>query len=389
MSRESRRRFLGALVGGSLGLPGVIRAQISTGEDPMVPLPADSLHSEPPPVVKPATPKRKKKKPGDERSELELIRPKALREGSTIAIVAPASGVARGEELDAAATLRNLGFKVKLGANLNKGYGYLSAKDDVRATEFMGFVRDPEVDCIMAVRGGYGVMRILNLIDFEEIRRNPKVIIGYSDITALVNSVYQLSGVVAFHGPMAGSSFDPYTLDSFRRTLMTTTAAGTFVESDEFTSNSFGDARASTIVSGKAQGRLVGGNLSLVTSLMGTPYDIDTRGKILFLEEVHEEPYQVDRMLTQLVLGGKLAACAGVALGRFNKCEAPRGRGGEFNLSLSLEEVVRGLLEPLKIPTMYGMSIGHIRSKLTIPVGGLATIDADARTITIDEAVVS
>ncbi len=388
MSRKSRRRFLGALVGGSLGLPGIIRAQISTGEDyPIVPDPTDSVYAEPP-VSKPSGPKKKKKKGEDERPELELIRPKALREGSTIAIVAPASGVSRGEELDAAATLRNLGFKVKMGANLNKGYGYLAATDDVRAKEFMDFVRNPEVDCIMAVRGGYGVMRILNQIDFDEIRRNPKVIIGYSDITALVNPVYQLAGVVAFHGPMAGSAFDPFTLDSFRRTLMTTSAAGTFVESDEFKSNTFGNARASTIVPGKAQGRLVGGNLSLVTSLMGTPYDIDTRGKILFLEEVHEEPYQVDRMLTQLVLGGKFSACAGVALGRFNKCEAPN-RGGEFNMSLSLEQVIRGLLEPLKIPTMYGISVGHIHSKLTIPIGALATIDADAHTITIDEAAVS
>jgi muramoyltetrapeptide carboxypeptidase len=240
----------------------------------------------------------------------------------------------------------------------------------------------------MAVRGGYGVMRILPLLDFNAIRANPKVIIGYSDITALVNPIFQRSGMIAFHGPVASSTFDRYTLDSFRRTVMSPAPAGEFAESDEFKGSVFGEARASTIVPGRAQGRLVGGNLSLVTALMGTPFDIDTAGKILFLEEISEEPYRIDRMMTQLALGGKLSACAGVALGRFNKCEAPM-RKGEFRVSLSLEQVVRGILEPLKIPTMYGLSIGHIRSKLTVPVGALATIDTEKKTITIDEAAVA
>jgi muramoyltetrapeptide carboxypeptidase len=321
------------------------------------------------------------------KEELSLIRPRALKEGSTIAIVAPASGVPQGEALDAAATLRNLGFKVKLGKYLTKGFGYLASTDENRASEFMQYVRDPEVDCIMAVRGGYGVMRILPMLDFQEIRANPKVIIGYSDITALVNAVYQRSGLIAFHGPVATSTFDPYTLDSFRRTVMQPAPAGEFTESDEFKGSVFSEARASTVVPGKAQGRLVGGNLSLVAAVMGTPYEIDTKGKILFLEEIEEEPYHVDRMLTTLAIGGKLADCAGVALGRFYKCEA--NRGGEFHVSLSIEQVVRGILEPLKIPTVYGLSIGHIKSKLTVPVGALATIDADAKTIRIDEAAVS
>jgi muramoyltetrapeptide carboxypeptidase len=321
------------------------------------------------------------------KEELALIKPRALTQGSTIAIVAPASGVLQGEQLDAAATLRNLGFKVKLGKYLTRGFGYLSATDELRAAEFMQYVRDPEVDCIMAVRGGYGVMRILPLIDFQEIRANPKVIMGFSDITALVNPIYQRSGVIAFHGPVATSSFDPYTLDSFRRTVMSAVPAGEFAESEEFRGAVFSEGRASTIVPGKAQGRLVGGNLTLVTALMGTPYEIDTQGKILFLEEIEEEPYRVDRMLTTLALSGKLAACAGVALGRFHKCEA--NGGGEFRVSLSIEQIVRGILEPLKIPTVYGLSIGHIHSKLTVPVGALATIDAEAKTITIDEAAVS
>lgn len=373
----------------------VLRAQISTGRDGGTP--SDTLRPRDS-ILTPGTPpsrdrdadrrndaRRRNARPAD---TAPLIRPAALKEGSVIAIVAPASGVARGEALDAAATLRNLGFNVKMGKHLTRDFGYLAARDEQRAEEFMSFVRDPEVNCIMAVRGGYGVMRILPMLDFDVIRANPKIIIGYSDITALVNPVYQKSGVIAFHGPVATSTFDPYTLDSFRRTLMAVTPAGEFSESSEFRGAVFSEARASTIVKGKGQGRLVGGNLSLVTAMMGTPYEIDIENKILFLEEVQEEPYRVDRMLMQLVLGGKLQKCAGVALGRFTKCEAS-SKSGEFRLSLSLEQVVRGLLEPLNIPTVYGFSIGHIKSKLTVPVGALATLDADARTIRIDEAAVS
>lgn len=393
MPIRSRRRFLRIAIGGAVAIPAALRAQIQTGRDAQTNAPVDTLRRQDS-VLPTGAPTRRQEGRGEQRRRaarptdtLPLLRPPALREGSVIAIVAPASGVVKGEALDAAATLRNLGFGVKLGRHLTRGFGYLAARDEERAEEFMSFVRDPDVNCIMAVRGGYGVMRILPLLDFDEIRANPKVIIGYSDITALVNPVFQRSRLVAFHGPVATSTFDHYTLDSFRRALMSNVPAGEFSESDEFRGAVFSESRASTIVKGKAQGRLVGGNLSLVTAMMGTPYEIDTQGKILFLEEVQEEPYRVDRMLMQLVLGGKLQSCAGVALGRFTKCEA--SRGGEFRLSLSLEQVVRGLLEPLSIPTVYGFSIGHIRSKLTVPVGALATLDADARTITIDEAAVS
>lgn len=370
-------------------MPALLKAQIAT--DPAREAsPPDSLRRGDTTLSpgRPLPPKgRDRKKRGKEGESLSLIKPPMLREGSTIAIVAPASGVARGEALDAAATLKNLGFNVKMGEHLTKDYGYLAARDELRAEEFMRFVRDPEVNCLMAVRGGYGVMRILPLLDFAVIRDNPKVIVGYSDLTALVNPIFQRSGLIAFHGPVATSSFDKYTLDSFRRTLMSGAPPGEFQESEEFSGSSFGEARASTIVPGKAQGRLVGGNLTLVTALMGTQFEIDTTGKILFLEEVEEEPYRIDRMLMQLALGGKLQACAGVAIGRFTKCEA-KVKSGEFRLSLTLEEVIRGILEPLNIPTVYGLAIGHIRSKMTVPVGALATLDSKAKTLTIDEAAV-
>lgn len=379
MNQGSRRSFIRTLVGSSLALPAVVRAQAAPDDPPVAP---DTVRTETRRV-----PPRRSRRADDDGKRLPLIKPPALIAGSTIGIVAPASGVSRGEIVEASAMLRNLGFKVMLGEFLSKGFGYLSAQDAQRADDYMRFVRDPEVDCIMAVRGGYGVMRILPLLDFEAIRENPKIHIGYSDITGLVNPIYQHSGLIAFHGPVATSSFDSYTLDSFYRTLINTNAAGVFMESAEFKGSSFTEARASTIVAGTGSGRLVGGNLSLVVALMGTKWEIDLEDSILFLEEVHEEPYRVDRMLTQLAISGKLGSCSAVALGRFTKCDV--SRGGEFAMTQSIEQVIRGILEPLGIPTVYGLSIGHVTSKLTVPVGALATLDADAKTLTIDEPAVS
>lgn len=392
MSQSGRRKFVGAMLGGVVAGPALIRAQVV--KDIELPPEGDSTDTgelKPDPAVRPDTlqqQERRHRSATNGESGPGPIKPAALKEGSTIGIVAPASGVSGREISGAVSTLERLGYAVKTGKYLTRGFGYLAESDEKRAAEFMQFVEDPDVDCVMAVRGGYGVMRILPMLDFDVIRANPKIIIGYSDITALVNAVYQKSGLIAFHGPVATSSFDSYTLDSFRRTLTAPVPAGEFVESDEYNGSSFGEARASTIVPGKATGRLVGGNLSLVSDMMGTPWEVDMAGKILFLEEIAEEPYRVDRMLTQLALSGQLARCAGVALGRFRKCEAPR-RGGAFQVSLSLEQVIRNTLEPIGVPTVYGLSIGHIGSKLTVPVGGLATLDADAKTIRFDEAAVT
>ena len=388
--RTGRRRFVGTAIGGLVGLPALLRGQEVDTTKRVVPIDSASRAE----LTRRIEERRKQLQEKREDTGLEvtpdlpLIYPPALREGSTIGVVAPASGATQSAIRSGVASLKRLGFNVKLGNHLSKGFGYLAARDEVRAEEFMKFVRDPEIDCVMAVRGGYGVMRILSMLDFEEIRANPKVIIGYSDITALVNAVYQKSGMIAFHGPVASSGYDSYSVDSFQRTLMQAAPAGTFEESNEYRGSSFVEARASTIVPGVGTGRLVGGNLSLVSDVMGTPYEIDLEGKILFLEEIAEEPYRVDRMLTQLVLSGQIQKCAGVALGRFRKCEAPR-RGGEFRVSLSLEQVIRNTLEPLGIPTVYGLSIGHISQKLTVPVGGLAQLDADKKTITLMEASVS
>jgi muramoyltetrapeptide carboxypeptidase len=386
-STRNRRKFLGTVIGGAIGLPAALRSQTVVNVQPG-PGDSDSANAAAPggDTVSP------RHAPTDAHESLPAdqgpIKPPALHEGSTIGVVAPASGVSSRDIPGARASLERLGFEVRLGKYLTRGFGYLAETDERRADEFMEFVADPDIDCIMAIRGGYGCMRILPLLDFREIAANPKVIIGYSDITALINPVYSHAHMIAFHGPVATSGFDSYTVDSFEKVVMKSGSPGEFVESDEYGGSSFSEARASTIVPGKATGRLVGGNLSLVSDLMGTPYELDLDGNILFLEEIAEEPYRIDRMLTQLALSGQLGRCAGVALGRFRKCEARR-RGGTFQVSLSLEQVLRNVLEPLGIPTVYGLSIGHISKKLTVPIGALATLDADHKTISIDEPAVS
>jgi muramoyltetrapeptide carboxypeptidase len=275
---------------------------------------------------------------------------------------------------------------VVLGKLVNRRMNYLSAPDEARADELNAMLNDDSIDAILCGRGGYGVMRMLPMVDFEAIRRNPKAVIGYSDITALVNAIYSLTGVAAFHGPVASSAFDAFTLKHFPSVLFSKKAAGTAEESSEFQEISIESSRASTIVHGVGRGRLVGGNLTLVTATLGTPYEIDTTGALLFLEEVSEEPYRIDRMLTQLWLAGKLQSCKAIAIGQFKNTEARRDP--TFDVSYSLREVLETRFKPLGIPTVYGLPIGHIRSKLTVPIGVLAELDATAGRLTLLEPAV-
>lgn len=309
---------------------------------------------------------------------LARVLPKGLRPGSTIGIVCPASGTNVEDIKDFAELCRQWGVKVKIGKNIAKRTGYLSAPDSERASEFMGFIEDPEVDAVVCARGGYGVMRILPMLDFTAIRQAGKIIMGFSDITALLIAVNQLSGVVTFHGPVASSTFDDFTVKSLRETVLAEPHLGP---------SAFSNSKLTTIAPGTAQGKLTGGNLALVVSTLGTKYEIDTTDSILFLEEINEEPFRVDRMLTQLWLAGKLQSCKGVALGNFRDCEA---RGTSISpVSFTLEQVFEQRLASLGVPVVYGLPIGHVRSKLTMPLGVQAELDASAKTIKILEQAIS
>jgi muramoyltetrapeptide carboxypeptidase len=320
---------------------------------------------------------------------LPLLRPPALNSDSTIGLVAPASGLSRRSLDEAVSSLRGMGFDVELGSHLARTHAYLSATDAERAADFMEMIGRPDIDCIMCVRGGYGTMRILPLLDYRAIRANPKIIVGYSDITALVLAISRHSRIVTFHGPVACSTFSPFTLTQFRRML----GGEATVEIDDMPPlerHTALDAKSPlpivTLAKGKATGRLVGGNLATIAATLGTPYEIDTTGAILFLEEITEEPYHIDRMLTQLWLSGKLAACAGIALGRFKNCESHGNIPA--TVPLSLAEIVRSRISSLGIPAVYGMPIGHVKDKLTVPIGVRATLDADRGSLALLEPAV-
>lgn len=366
-----RREFLAAVLGSTLALHTSrgIAAPKSVFAEPASPSPAPTMN------------------PPCNQREDGILLPHALRKGSTVGIVAPASGVSMREIDEGMSTLKQWGCKVELGKAIKRGNGYLAASDAERAEEFMEFITRDDIDAILCARGGYGVMRILPMLDFDAIRQHPKIIVGYSDITALVNAVYSKSGVVAFHGPVASSDFNSFTKEYFYSTLFTSTPLGKIADTQEFNAINFSESRLKVLHGGVCQGRLVGGNLTMVISTLGTPYEIDTTNAILFLEEISEEPYRIDRMLTQLWLAGKLQSCNGIALGRFKNCDGISNPG--FKVSVPLESVLRERISSLGVPAVYGLPIGHIKSKLTVPIGTMAELDATQGTLSLLEPSVT
>ena len=256
------------------------------------------------------------------------------------------------------------------------------AKEQMEAIGFKVEIGPHALDAVACYTGGWGSPRVLPYIDFDLIARKPKVFIGFSDITALLNPIHQRTGLVTFHGPVGGSTFDPYTLDNFRRVVMTAAPAGALETPPKKPTELIDRTnRIVKLAPGKASGLLVGGNLTMISSLMGTPYEVDTTGAIFFLEDVDEELYRIDRMLTQLALGGKFARIAGFVFGRCSRCTF---KGPTF----SLEEILRDRFGSLPVPAISGLSFGHIEQKLVMPSGVQATLDADAGTLRIDEAAV-
>jgi len=316
-----------------------------------------------------------------------LIKPPRLKKGDTIALVTPASGPFEASTIwKTKARLENLGFTVKLGQHISENYGYLAGSDQDRAEDLHTMFRDASVHAIMALRGGYGSGRLLHYLDFDLIRKHPKILIGYSDITSLLLIIYKLSGLVTFHGPVAVSDFTDYTQKYFWQLLTSTQPAGAidFPKPDDplLPAN-----QTWAIHGGRATGELVGGNLTLVCASLGTPYEIETKGKILFLEDTEEEPYSLDRMFTQLDNAGKLEEAAAIALGHCADC-GPREFDPGFNRTLSVEEVYKDRLGHLRKPVLVDLPIGHLHDKITVPLGIRATIDTDRRQFIFEEAAV-
>lgn len=310
-----------------------------------------------------------------------VLKPKRLSEGDTVGVIVPASMVFELDSIDRGREqLEALGFRVKIGAHARGRYGNLAGRDRERAEDINAFFADPDVKGVIAFSGGWGTPRLLPYLDYDAIRRNPKVLMGFSDITGLLNAVHRKTGLVTFHGPNADSRYEPYTLENMRRVVMSAEPPGTLSNPAKRPEDLIDrENRIVVLREGVASGRLVGGNLTLVASTIGTPYEIDTDGAILFLEDTHEELYRIDRMLTQLWLAGKLERLAGFVFGRCTDCpiEGP---------ALSMGELLRERFG--HVPSIWGLSFGHIEKKLTLPIGVSATLDASAKTLSITEAAV-
>jgi muramoyltetrapeptide carboxypeptidase len=312
-----------------------------------------------------------------------LIKPKRLTAGETVGLVLPASAAFDAEDVSfAREQLEAMGFKVVVGAHATDKWGYFAGKDRDRAADINAMFADDRVAGVFCYTGGWGSPRVLPFLDYDLIARKPKVIIGYSDITALLNAITKRTGLVTFHGPVASSTFDAYTLENFRRIVMTPEPAGMLDPPAKKPTDLVDKVnRIVRIAPGKGTGRLVGGNLTMIAATMGTPYEVDTTGAILFLEDIHEEFYRIDRMLSQLALGGKLDRLAGFAFGRCTQCEV---KGPTF----SLGEILRDRFASASYPAISGVSFGHIEQKLVLPIGVSATLDGDAGTLRLDEAAV-
>jgi len=318
-------------------------------------------------------------------SQISKIKPNRLKLGDTIGLIAPAGYVSEKALRESIENIEKLGFKTYYTESVKSKYGYLAGEDEVRAADLSHMFENDKVDGIFCIRGGYGVARMLRQINYNAIKANPKVLIGYSDITALHYAIYSQTGLVTFHGPVATSTFNEFSVDNFMKTVVNPEEKTIFSPADE--SGKGSDYRTYVIREGKAKGELVGGNLSIAVTFLGTKYDVDYKNKILYLEEVDERPYRVDRMLTHLYQAGKLEEVSGIALGVFSDCDSKVG-SAQGERSLSLQEVLYDKLYNLGIPVIYGLSFGHIENKYTIPFGINAELDVQNQSLILTEQAV-
>lgn len=314
------------------------------------------------------------------------VKPPRLRPGDTVGLIEPAGFTDDIFDLDLVKeTIVAMGLKPRPARHLVERFGYLAGKDEDRAADINAMFADPQVRAVFAVRGGWGCARLLPYLDFRTIRANPKLLIGFSDITALHLAFAARAGFVTIHGPNAASSWPGFSWDAFRALAFdgaTPTLANPVGREDRLVQR---NGRVRTFRGGRASGRLLGGNLTVLSTLMGTPWMPDFTGALLFIEDVGEAPYRIDRMLTQLALSGMLGKVAGVVFGQCTDC-GPKGPSyGGFTLS----EVLQQHLARLDVPSFQGALFGHVANQFCLPVGCRAEIDADAGTIRLLEPAVS
>lgn len=313
-------------------------------------------------------------------SKKDIIKPAALQKGDTVGLISPASRLHNPSNYDkVVSSLKDLGYQVKEGKHARKNYGYFSGRDQERADDLNAMFADDSIDAIMTFRGGWGSNRILDLIDYQLIRENPKILVGYSDITSLLLAIHARTGLITFHGPVGNSEWTDFTIKHFNKILgkqnnltLQTIEDDICEDCNEFL----------VINSGQAEGRLLGGNLTVLTSMLGSEFLPDWKGNILLLEDVGEDVYRIDRMLTQLKLNNVLDQISGLIFGQCTNCE----RANSY--SLTLNQVFEDHIKPLGIPAFSGALIGHIDNMITFPVGMPAVMNAQEGTIKLKSKAV-
>ena len=315
----------------------------------------------------------------------KLTKPPKLKQGDTIALITPGSYITEEEKIESINSIRSLGFNVTFSVRLMQKNGFFSATDEERAKDLNDMFERKDVQGIICARGGYGCARILPYLDYDLIQDNPKPLIGFSDVTALHYAIYKNCNLVTFHGPVSISTFSKFSVKNFEDVLINPTFELTLKNSS--TDTNYNPYGITVISDGTAEGELIGGNLTLAVSLIGTDYDLDYSGKIIFLEEFLEEPYRIDRMLTQMIQAGKFEDVEGIALGVFKLCESDKSNPS-FSNSYNLMEVLKDRLGSLGIPVVYGLSFGHVADKFTIPFGVRAELNTKNQQLKLLEPAV-
>jgi muramoyltetrapeptide carboxypeptidase len=319
--------------------------------------------------------------PGTRQGDARIL-PHRLNEGDLIGLVTPGSPVTAEQLQETVDKIEGLGFRTTYNETVLSEYGYFAGPDWERADELMDMFSRPEIRGIWCVRGGYGSIRILDLLDYGLIRANPKAFIGYSDITAIHTAVFRETGLVTFHGPVGISDFNKFSVRSFRNVVMEAEVPYKYPYRREKDTRDNPEFEKYTLRGGEAEGLLAGGNISVLDSMTGSRVEPDFEGRIVYLEEIEEKTYRVDKMIFHLLSSTNLKKAAGIVLGVFQDCninDEPR---------LTLGQALRDLLEPLGIPVSYGLPFGHISRMVTIPNGIRARLDADRQNLTLLEAAV-
>lgn len=313
---------------------------------------------------------------------MKSIKPKKLQKGDLIGIISPASSIDDPSKIDKGVSyLENLGYRVILGKNVGKYKGYLAGDDNERLADFHAMFENKNVKAIFCLRGGYGASRLLDKIDYKIIKSHPKIFVGYSDISSLQLAMFYKTGLITFAGPMVGIDFydevSPFTAEMFWKLLTSTKKFGK-IENPE-------DENILALNRGSASGKIVGGNLSVITALIGTDYFPGLKDNILFIEEIGELPYKIDRMFNQYRLSNMFKGLKGIIIGSFIDCQEPDPE----KRTLTLGEVISDYFSRMKLPVVYNFRHGHLKDNITVPVGANVKLNASRNLVEITEAVVS